>query len=94
MIAIRNIKTGLYQCGGDSVRWSKSGKSWSGPGPVKNHLRMVAYYPRYWKDKEPQKYEEWIKNVEDWEIIEYNIETGISKTVKVLDFYPRMFEMI
>ena len=35
---IRNIDTGLYSTGGMWPRWTKTGKTWSGTGPLRTHL--------------------------------------------------------
>lgn len=39
---IRHVESGLYSSGGERVRWSDEGKTWSNVGHLKNHLRRHA----------------------------------------------------
>lgn len=32
---------GLYSTGGSNPRWTAKGKTWSGTGPLKNHLHFI-----------------------------------------------------
>lgn len=38
---IRNPRTGLYSTGGSRPSWTKSGKTWTGIGHLRNHLGLV-----------------------------------------------------
>lgn len=45
MYKLRHKRLGLFSPGGsDSVylhRWTKTGKTWSGTGPLKNHINLL-----------------------------------------------------
>lgn len=38
---IQHRETGLFSNGGAYPRWTKTGKAWSGIGPLKSHLNLV-----------------------------------------------------
>lgn len=88
MYKIRQISTGLYQTGGRD-NWTKHGKSWAATGHLRLHLAHVrseySWYDNNWKAK-------LAKEIEDWEVIEFTMESGIVKRWKVLDFYPAMLQ--
>ena len=66
---IRDTETGLFSMGGSCPRWSKKGKTWTNIGHVKTHIRGLNKF--------------YIKNVDHWEVIEYElVETSVS-TVSV-----------
>lgn len=44
---IYNPKKGLYSAGGTTPKWKKKPKIWSGMGPLKNHINMVAIGSHY-----------------------------------------------
>jgi len=66
---IRDTATGLFSMGGSCPRWSKKGKTWTNIGHIKTHIRGL--------DKR------FIKNFDNWEVIEYElVETSVG-TVSV-----------
>jgi len=66
---IRDKETGLFSTGGSVPRWKKIGKTWSGLGPVTNHLTM-------WCDKyDYKKRKRIIIDIPDeWEIVKYELK--------------------
>lgn len=66
---IRDAQTGLFSMGGMFPRWTKKGKSWSNIGHVKTHIKNLSRHL--------------IKNIDHWEVVEYElVETTVS-TVRV-----------
>jgi hypothetical protein len=61
---IRDTATGLFSMGGHSPRWTKKGKAWTNIGHVKNHINNLSRHV--------------IKNVDHWEVVEYElVETTV-----------------
>jgi hypothetical protein len=61
---IRDTATGLFSTGGHYPRWSKKGKTWTNIGHVKNHINNLTRVV--------------IKNVDHWEVVEYElVETAV-----------------
>lgn len=84
---IRNKETGLFSTGGSVPRWKNVGKTWSGLGPVTNHLVM-------WCDKyDYEKRKSVIVDIPDeWEIVKYELkeaEAGSWAAKKVSDNLKR-----
>lgn len=46
---IKRISDGLYSTGGQWPTFTKTGKNWTGLGPLKNHLHIVES----WYDSHP-----------------------------------------
>lgn len=71
---IRNKDTGLFSTGGHTPKWSKSGKTWSGTGPLLSHLNLYMSdgYGR------PRK-----TFPDSWEVVEYEVvqQEGGTNTV-------------
>jgi len=73
---IRNKKTGLFSKGGSDCLqsdygWSKSGKSWTGMGPLKNHLAQYVGsigYSGYNKDRFSVNL---ARIIDEWEIVSF-----------------------
>lgn len=86
MYKIRHKVTGLYQMGGGG-NWSKHGKSWAAPGHLKLHLAHVRTEVSWYNDDWKTKLE---KEIKDWEIVEFTMESGITRTWGILEFYPKM----
>lgn len=82
---IRNKETGLFKKGGgggpnnDWARWSKTGKSWSSLGGLKNHMRL-----NYWETRTVVKdslIEWYLKRYPTHEILEITIEETNTKVL-------------
>jgi hypothetical protein len=72
---IRQKSTGLYSTGGYWPKFTKNGKTWSGSGPLKNHLKLTQE-PYSGSRKNPYT------PVEDFEIVELvvvNTEVQINR---------------
>jgi len=64
----------LYSTGGSYPRWNKTGKIWTGIGPLKNHLNIV--YGKYGANTSPPlQHKDY-----NWEIIEYVLEQTYCKS--------------
>ena len=74
---IRNKETSMFSTGGSNPRWKKVGKTWSGLGPVTNHLAM-------WCDKyDYKKRGRIIIDIPDeWEIV--GVETLGDRDLKYI----------
>ena len=72
---IRNKETGLFSTGGSAPRWKKVGKTWSGLGPVTNHLVM-------WCEKyDYKKGGRIIVDIPDeWEIVKYELREDVAES--------------
>jgi len=73
---IRNKETGLFSTGGSIPRWKTVGKTWSGLGPVTNHLTM-------WCEKYDYKRGKKIIIVDipnEWEIVKYELKEDESES--------------
>lgn len=65
---IRDKKTGLFSTGGTIPRWKKVGKTWSGLGPITNHLVMWCDRYDYKNGKRTV-----IDIPSEWEIVKYEL---------------------
>jgi len=72
---IRNKETGLFSTGGSIPRWKKVGKTWSGLGPVTNHLVMWCEKYDY---KRGKKIIADIPN--EWEIVKYELKEDVAES--------------
>jgi len=73
LFKIRSKTTGLFSTGGTSAIFTTKGKTWTGMGPLKAHLRQYFNCQR-----DANGVRNWRKLVniipEDWEVVEYSIE--------------------
>lgn len=96
MFKIKNNKTGEYRKSGDG--WNKVGKVWAQKGHIKNHLNMYADWNgvmEYGGRRDEERYKQALKEIADWEVIEYKIENDSLIAVNkysILEFYPTMFD--
>lgn len=72
---IKHAVTGLYQKGGSS--WGKKGKTWTGLGPLKNHLNVL-------RDRAGNLPED----AQNWLLIEIEVVEAEKDARPVLDFCP------
>jgi hypothetical protein len=73
---IKNIKTGLYSCGGyGSARWSKAGKIWKNIGHVKSHLNNVVPRKSYMSN-----------DVENWFLESYELKESLISSTGIKSF--------
>jgi hypothetical protein len=54
---IRDKKTGLFSTGGTTPRWTARGKSWTGAGPLKLHLRQYLDVNSFQNTRIPESWE-------------------------------------
>lgn len=82
---IRN-KNGLFSSGGERPHFSKSGKTWVGIGPLKNHFNWVEQARNYsWKAGRDKPVETLVV-YEDCDIVEFDIVVKENCKVSVSDF--------
>lgn len=72
---IRNRATGLYSKGGSdafyssgSKCWNKSGKTWAGLGPLRNHLQLIITNHNALPP--------------DWEVVEFTVTESASTPIE------------
>jgi len=70
---IRNKETGLFSTGGSMPRWKTVGKTWSGLGPVTNHLVM-------WCEKWKNGKKIVVDIPDEWEIVKYELKENESES--------------
>ena len=79
---IRNKETGLFKKGGGyylpEMGWSKSGKTWSSLGALKNHIRLLCVPHTIPKDRLISCY---LDNNPSHEILEITIEETNTKVI-------------
>jgi len=80
---IRDKNTGLFSTGGVSLRWEKTGKSWSCEGHVKSHLTLLKEHHKYrtcsgWNNKHNLSLE-W-SCPKNWEIVVTEYEEVSAQT--------------
>lgn len=73
---IRNKKTGLFSKGGTTCLisqngWSKSGRSWTGMGPLKNHLAQYVGAVDYSGYLNNRYAENLAQIIDEWEIVSF-----------------------
>lgn len=82
---IRN-KEGLFSTGGMCPYFNKTGKTWAGIGPLKNHLNCVEEGVNYsWRAKR-DKYSEVFIAYEGCDIVEFEIVMNEKSKVSIEDF--------
>jgi hypothetical protein len=72
--------------------WSKRGKTWTGLGPLKSHLRQYCEELRNYSvhNEDPTKPRRILKNniPETWIVCEFDIATQTTKEYPAKDLYP------
>lgn len=78
---IRNKETGMFKLGGGGRfwGWSKTGKTWSSIGALKNHIRMEYLDTRSFGAD--QLIPEYLKSHPSHEILEITIEETNTKVI-------------
>jgi hypothetical protein len=70
LFKIRSKTTGLFSTGGTSATFTTKGKTWTGMGPLKAHLRQYFKYKR--KSEGGYEWRKLVNNIPtDWEVVEY-----------------------
>ena len=82
---IRN-KDGKFSTGGERPQWTKSGKTWAGLGPLKNHLNCVEEAENRYNWKRSDGYDKVFFVYEDCEIVRFEMQVEETDTCLITQF--------
>jgi len=86
LFKIRDKNTGLYSSGGQSPTWSSKGKTWTGLGPMKCHLRQFLRLKIV--DRKTDWWTAVNKIPENWEIIKIKLVEENMEILSAKAQYP------
>ena len=85
---IRDVNTGLFSTGGMDPNWTTKGKTWTGLGPLKSHLRQFVTYEQL-KNGQTDYHTQINKIPENWEVVKIKFIESEVELLNAKQLYPK-----